>query len=76
MQEDKQVAALLRAKVTASDQMGMQKTVGMKQGFMILSEFEGELGYYTAKVYPRESAAIASANGQQVIKVNVVRDFT
>lgn len=76
MQGDKPVAALLRAKVDATDNVNISLTVGMKPGFMILSEFENELGAITAKVYPRESAAKASASGQQIIKVNVVRDFT
>jgi hypothetical protein len=43
---------------------------------MILSEFENELGAMTAKVYPRESAAKASSSGQEIIKVNVIREFT
>jgi len=76
MQGDKPVAALLRAKVNVDDNMSMKLTVGSKPGFMILSEFENELGTMTAKVYPRESAAKASSSGQEIIKVNVVRDFT
>ena len=76
MQGDKPVAALLRAKVEPSDNVSMKLTVGMKSGYMILSEFENELGTMTAKVYPRESAAKASSSGQEIIKVNVIRDFT
>lgn len=76
MQGDKPVAALLRAKVNTEDTVSMKLTVGMKHGYMILSEFENELGAMTAKVYPRESAAKASSNGQQIIKVNVIREFT
>jgi hypothetical protein len=76
MQGDKPVAALLRAKVEPSDSVSMKLTVGMKSGYMILSEFENELGTMTAKVYPRESAAKASSSGQEIIKVNVIRDFT
>ena len=75
MQGDKQVPALLRAKVTATDQMSMQKTIGLKTGYMVLSEFENELGFVTAKVFPSESAAKAYADGEQVIKVDVVRKF-
>lgn len=75
MQGDRQLPALLRAKVTASDQMSMQKTIGLKPGFMVLSEFEGELGVMTAKVFPSESAAKAYAQGELVIKVEVVRKF-
>ena len=72
---ERQVPALLRAKVDASDQVSIQKTVGMKTGYMVLSEFENELGVMTARVYPRESAAKASADSQRIIKVNVVRVF-
>jgi hypothetical protein len=73
---EKQVPALLKAKVDASDQVSITKTIGMKTGYMILSEFEQELGAVTAKVYPKESSAKASAQGQQIIKVNVIREFT
>lgn len=72
---ERQVPALLRAKVDAADQVSIQKTVGLKTGYMVLSEFENELGVMTAKVYPRESAAKATAAGQQVIEVEVVRKF-
>ena len=71
----RQVPALLRAKVDAADQVSIQKTIGLKTGYMVLSEFENELGVMTAKVYPRESAAKASSAGQQIIKVEVVRKF-
>lgn len=73
---ERQVPALLKAKVDASDQVSITKTIGMKTGYMILSEFEQELGAVTAKVYPKESSAKASAQGQQIIKVNVIREFT
>ena len=72
---DKQVPALLRAKVDTSDHVSMKLSPGMKTGYMILSEFENEVGAITAKVYPRESAAKASSSGQSIIKVNVVRVF-
>lgn len=73
---ERQVPALLRAKVDATDQVSINKTTGMQTGYMILSEFENELGSMTAKVYPRESAAKASAQGQTIIKVSVIREFT
>lgn len=73
---ERQVPALLKAKVDTSDHVSITKTIGMKTGYMILSEFEGELGNVTAKVYPKESSAKASAQGQEIIKVNVIREFT
>lgn len=72
---EKQVPALFKAKVDATDEISVQKMIGMKTGYMILSDFENELGYITSKVFPKESSAKASANGQQVIEVNVVRVF-
>jgi hypothetical protein len=72
---ERQVPALLRAKVDTTDQVSMKLTPGMKTGYMVLSEFENELGTITSKVYPRESAAKASSQGQQIIEVNVVRVF-
>ena len=73
---ERQVPALLRARVDAGDAVMIQKTVGLKTGYMVLSEFENELGVMTAKVYPRESAAKASSSGQEIIKVDVTRVFT
>lgn len=73
---ERQVPALLRAKVETADSVSITKTIGMKTGYMILSEFEQDLGAVTAKVYPKESSAKASAQGQQIIKVNVIREFT
>jgi hypothetical protein len=76
MNGGKQVPALLRAKIETSDDVSIKLSPGMKSGYMILSEFENELGNMTAKIYPRESAAKASSSGQQIIKVNVLREFT
>lgn len=72
---ERQVPALLKAKVDTSDNASFKLSPGMKTGYMVLSEFEDELGNITSKVYPRESSAKASANGQQIIKVDVVRVF-
>lgn len=75
MQGEKQVPALLRAKVDAVDKMSMVKTVGLKSGYMVQSEFENELGAMTAKVFPTESSAKAYAQGQPIIRVDVIRKF-
>lgn len=75
MQGDRQVPALLKAKVTATDQMSLQKVVGLKVAYMVLSEFENELSVVTAKVFPSESAAKSYADGEQVIKVEIIRKF-
>lgn len=70
------MAALLRAKVTCEDQVDIKKTTGMQHGYMVLSEFENQLGRAVAKVFPSESTAKAYANGQTVIKVSIIREFT
>lgn len=75
MQGVKQVPALLKAKVSAEDRIAISKTIGMKTGYMVLSEFENELGYVTAKVFPRESSAKAYAQDQEIIEVDVIRKF-
>ena len=75
MQGDRQVPALLRARVTATDEMSIQKTAGLKVGYMVLNEFERECGAVTTKVFPSESACKAYAQGQQIIKVEIVRKF-
>lgn len=72
---ERQVPALFKAKVNAEDQVAIKLTPGMKTGYMVLSEFEQDLDYTVAKVYPRESAAKASSAGQPVIKVDVIRVF-
>ena len=75
MQGEKQVAALLRAKVTPEDSMSIKLSVGLKTAYMVLSEFENELGYIACKVFPKESAAKAYAQDQEIIEVQVVRQF-
>lgn len=75
MQGDRQVPALLRAKVTTEDNMSISKVVGLKVGYMVLDEFNRELGYATSKVFPSESTAKSYACGQEVIKVDVIRKF-
>ena len=42
---------------------------------MVLNEFERECGAVTTKVFPSESACKAYAQGQDIIKVEIVRKF-
>ena len=72
---ERQVPALLRAKVDVSDKVSINRTVGLQTGYMVLNEFERELGYVTAKVFPTESSAKAYGEGQEIIKVDVIRKF-
>ena len=75
MQGVKQVPSLLKARVSIDDQISVTKTIGMKTGYMVLSEFENELGHVTAKVFPKESSAKAYAQDQQIIEVDIIRKF-
>lgn len=75
MKGDTEVPALLRAKVNAEDNVAIKKTVGLKVCYMVLSEFEQEAGAITTKVFPTESACKSYANGQEIIKVEVIRKF-
>lgn len=73
---ERQVPALLKAKVTPTDEVTTTLIKGLQKGFMILSEFENEMPHVVVKVFPKESSAKAYAGDQQIIKVNVVRDFS
>jgi hypothetical protein len=75
MTGERQVPALLRAKVDVSDKVSVTKTVGLKVGYMVLSEFVQELGAVTSKVFPTESSARAYGAGQEIIKVDIIRKF-
>lgn len=68
---ERKVPALLKAKVSAADNVTMTLSKGMKNGFMVKSEFDNELGAFTCKVFSSESAAKSYAKDQEIIKVNV-----
>jgi hypothetical protein len=72
---EKQVPALLKARVDAGDSMTIQKIAMERTGYIILSDFEDKVGFITSKVYPREDAAIADSNGAPVIEVKLTRVF-
>jgi hypothetical protein len=73
---ERQVPALLKAKFTAVDEVSVSLSKGIQKGFMVLSEFENDMPHVVVKVFPKESSAKAYAGDQQIVKVNVVRDFT
>lgn len=68
-----QVPALLKAKVVTDDKLTIQKVVTLKTGYMVMGEFENNVGYISTHVFPTKSAAIAYANGAQIIEVDIVR---
>lgn len=71
MEGAKQVPALFKSTVGATDTISIQKIVTLKEGWMIKSDFEKSMGYVAVKIFPTKSAATASANGEEIISVNV-----
>ena len=71
MEGEKQVPALFKSNVGASDTISIQKITTLKSGWMIKSDFDKSLGYVAAKIFPTKSAAIASANGEDIIFVEI-----
>lgn len=68
---ERKVPALLKARVTAEDNVTISLQKGMKEGFMVKHEFDQNIGAVTTKVFPSESVAKSYAQGQEIIKVNV-----
>jgi 2-keto-3-deoxy-6-phosphogluconate aldolase len=75
MNGGKPLAALLRAKVDAADEISITKVTTLKEGFMTITEFENSLGYHTVKVFPTESSAKAYAAGERILKVKLEREL-
>lgn len=71
----KPVAALLRSKADASDQISITKITTLKEGYMLITDFENCMGNMTVKIYPSEAAARASSPNERVLKVKVERDL-
>jgi hypothetical protein len=71
----KPVAALLRARVDTADQISIVKTTTLKEGYMLITDFENSMGYVTVKIFPTETSARASGAGERVLKVKVEREL-
>jgi hypothetical protein len=71
MEGEKQVPALFRSSVGASDSISIQKITTLKEGWMIKSDFDKGLGYVAVKIFPTKSSATASAHGEEIISVNI-----
>jgi len=69
---ERKVPALLKAKVKIEDDVSVSLSPGMKRGYMVKNEFMNELGGITSKVFPSESTAKSYAQGQEIIKVDVI----
>lgn len=75
MNGGKPLAALLRAKVDAADEISITKVTTLKEGFMTITDFENLLGSVTVKVFPTESSAKAYAAGERILKVKLEREL-
>jgi hypothetical protein len=71
----KPVAALLRAKIDTSDEFSIMKTTTLKEGYIIITDFENCLGTTTVKIFPTEASARASSFGERILKVKVERQL-
>lgn len=74
MKGDKPVAALLRSNAGVQDQVSVSLVTMLKEGYMIITDFENSLGRYPVMIYPNESTARSNANGQRILKVKVERE--
>lgn len=72
---DREVPALLRSKASVEDKITITKITTIKEGWMLITDFENALGARVAKVFPTESAAKASSYGERILKVKIEREF-
>lgn len=69
--QGRQVPALLKAKVTTTDEVSVTLIPGARTGYMVRDEFISEVGKITSKIFPNESTAKSYAQGAEVIPVEV-----
>ena len=71
MEGARQVPALFKSNVGTQDTISIQVIRTQKEGWMIKSDFDNALTKATVKVFPTKNSALASANGEEIISVNV-----
>ena len=71
MEGVRQVPALFKSNVGTEDTISIQVIRTQKEGWMVKSDFENLMGKGTVKVFPTKNSALASANGEDIISVNV-----
>ncbi len=69
------MAALLRSSAGTSDEMSFKLVTTIKEGYMIITDFENSLERVPVRIYPNESTARASADGQRILKVKIEREL-
>lgn len=67
--------ALLRDMTATSDQMSLTKVTTVKEGYMLITDFENCMQRTTVKVFPTESSARASSPNERILKVKVEREL-
>jgi hypothetical protein len=71
----KPVAALLRDFSKSSDEMTLTKVTTIKEGYMLITDYENCLGNMAVRIYPSEVAARSSSPNERVLKVKVEREL-
>lgn len=71
----KQVPALFKDFGGTTDQMSISKVTTVKEGYMLITDFENCMERTVAKVFPTESSARASSPNERVLKVKVEREL-
>lgn len=69
------MAALLRSNAGVNDQMSFSVTTTLKEGYMVITDYENSLGRVPVMIYPNESVAKSNANGLRILKVKVEREL-
>lgn len=67
--------ALLRDFNGVSDQVSITKVTTLKEGYMLITDFENAMDRVAVKVFPTESSARASSPNERVLKVKVERQL-
>ena len=71
----KQVPALLRDFSKSSDEMTLTKVTTIKEGYMLITDYENCMERLTVKIFPTESSARASSPNERILKVKVEREL-
>lgn len=75
MTGERQVPALLRDFNGVSDQVSITKVTTIKEGYMLITDFENAMEKVAVRVYPTESSARATSPNERILKVKVERQL-
>lgn len=71
----KQVPALFKDFGGTSDQLSITKVTTVKEGYMLITDFENCMERTAVKVFPSESSARSFSPNERVLKVKVEREL-